>query len=302
MGSRPLVIPDSSAVYSLSSDHPPVATVAPGSLVTFQTRDCFSNQVTPDSPDLSKIRWEMVNPATGPLAIRGSEPGDTLIVDILDISLPDWGLMVTLPGLGALAGALEHSTVRFLPIRDHQVVFNDQICLPAEPMVGVIGTAPAGEPIPCGTPGAHGGNLDTRAIAPGARIYLPVFVPGAHLAMGDLHALMGDGEVVICGVEIAGEVTVRVSFARKKRIPSPILETADSWMILASAADLDEAVQLSVDYALAFLRDRVPLSLTDLGFLLSIAGHTQISQIVDPLKTARMCVPKHIFEPYGLAF
>ncbi|HCC33810.1 MAG TPA: acetamidase [Clostridiales bacterium] len=302
MGERPLVIPDSSVVYSLSSGHPPVATVDPGSQVVFQTQDAFSNQVTPDSPDLSRVRWETVNPATGPLAVRGSEPGDTLVVDILDISVPDRGLMVTLAGFGALAAVLRDSTVRFLPIRDRQILFNDQISLPAEPMVGVIGTAPAGEPIPCGTPGSHGGNLDTRVIGPGARVYLPVFVPGAGLAMGDLHALMGDGEVVICGVEIPGEVTVRVSLARRKRIPSPIIETADSWFFLASAADLDAAVQLSIEQALAFLRDRLPLSLTDLGLLLSIAGHTQISQIVDPLKTARMCVPKRAFASYRLAF
>jgi amidase len=302
MNERPPVIPDSSVVYSLSAEDSPAMTVDPGSRVVFVTQDCFSNQVTPDSPDLSRVRWETVNPATGPLAVRGSEPGDTLVVDILDISLPDRGLMVTLPGLGALAPVIGDSTVRFLPIRGEQIVFNDRIRLPAKPMVGVIGTAPAGVPIPCGTPGVHGGNLDTRFIAPGARVYLPVFVSGAGLALGDLHALMGDGEIVICGVEIAGEVTVRVDLVRRKRIPSPIVETADSWMFLASAVDLDEAVQLSIEHALAFLRDRVSLSVIDLGLLLSIAGHTQISQIVDPLKTARMCVPKRVFEAYQLAF
>ena len=71
-------------------------------------------------------------------------------------------------------------------------------------MIGVIGTAPAEGTISCGTPDAHGGNMDTKIITEGTTLLLPVNVPGALLAMGDLHAGMGDGEVGISGLEIKG--------------------------------------------------------------------------------------------------
>ena len=66
-------------------------------------------------------------------------------------------------------------------------------------MIGVIGVAPAGESVPCGTPGDHGGNMDTIGIREGAILRLPVFVKGAYLGLGDLHAAMGDGEVSVTG-------------------------------------------------------------------------------------------------------
>ena len=77
-------------------------------------------------------------------------------------------------------------------------------------MIGVIGTAPKTESISCGTPGMHGGNMDSKIIGIGSTIYLPVEVPGALLAMGDLHAVMGNGEGSVCGAEVPGEVTVTV--------------------------------------------------------------------------------------------
>ena len=76
-------------------------------------------------------------------------------------------------------------------------------------MVGVIGTAPRRGEESTLTAKDHGGNMDCTSIAPGAVLYLPVNVPGALLAMGDLHAIMGDGECGNCGVEIGGRVTVR---------------------------------------------------------------------------------------------
>lgn len=300
MGGR-VVIPDTQVVYSMSATHPPVASAEPGDTVVFSTQDCFSNQVRAEE-DLERVSWETVNPATGPLEVRGSRPGDTLIVEILDIEVADRGLMVTLPGMGALAHLLKRQTVRFFPIREGAVIFNDRVRVPLEPMVGVIGTAPGEGEVPCGTPGSHGGNLDTRTIGVGSRVYLPVYVPGALLVLGDLHAAMGDGEVVICGVEVPGRVTVKVDLVRGRTLPSPVVETAEAWMTVASAEDLDRAVALALDHMVTFLRERLPLGLEEIGLLLSCAGHTQVSQVVDPLKTARMLIPKRMLDGYGVSF
>ena len=79
--------------------------------------------------------------------------------------------------------------------------------------------------IPCGEPGSHGGNMDCKVITEDASVYLPVNVPGALLAMGDLHAVMGDGEVSVCGVKVPGEVTVTVEVIKGHDLPLPMVTT-----------------------------------------------------------------------------
>src|SRR5699024_4128914 len=78
---------------------------------------------------------------------------------------------------------------------------------PLNPMIGVIGNAPAAWPVPNSTPGAHGGNMDCPKMTEGAVLYLPVFHDGALFGLGDVHAKMGDGEVGISGLETAARVT-----------------------------------------------------------------------------------------------
>ena len=288
------LIRDDQVVYALSPKNPPVAVAEPGEEVIFETKDCFSNQIRTEKDLFASVGWATINPATGPLAVRGAEPGDVLVVDVLRIEVASQGVMVAVPGLGALGHLITESETKVVPIRDGKAIFNDVVALPIRPMIGVIGTAPEKEAVPCGTPGPHGGNMDTRLITEGARVYLPVFVPGANLCLGDLHAVMGDGEVVVCGVEIPGRVTVRVDVRKGRQLPSPMLETADAWYTIASAQDLDEAAQMALEHMLAFVRERTGLSLNHAGMLLSIAGHLEISQVVDPLKTVRMRLPKSI--------
>ena len=78
-------------------------------------------------------------------------------------------------------------------------------------MIGVIGVAPEGEPVNCGTPGSHGGNMDNTAITTGATLYFPVAVEGALFGCGDMHAAMGDGEISVSGAEVAGWATVTLT-------------------------------------------------------------------------------------------
>ncbi|MCL4424854.1 MAG: acetamidase/formamidase family protein [Firmicutes bacterium] len=289
-------------VYALSRENPPAATADPGETLVFLTKDCFSNQIQKETDLFASVGWATINPATGPVAVNGAEPGDTLAVEILDIEVAGQGSMIAVPGLGALSEQLTHSETKIVPIVNGKVIFNSELEIPIRPMIGVIGTAPAGQAVPCGTPGPHGGNMDTRFIGKGARLYLPVFAPGALLALGDLHAVMGDGEVVICGVEIPGQVTVKVDLIKAKAEPGPVLETAEAWYTIASAPDLDEASQSALQQMFAFIKRRIPLPPNEVAMLLSITGNLQISQVVDPLKTVRMEMPKWVLKAYGVKF
>lgn len=293
-----LKINDDKVIYSFNASNACVAEAAPGSTVQFVTKDCFSNNIRTESDMPELVPWSSINPATGPLSVIGAEKGDTLVVKIESIEVAAQGAMTVSPGKGAYGKVIEKSETKIIKIRDNKAVFNETLEIPLNPMIGVIGTAPEKEDIRSGTPGRHGGNMDTKLIKQGNTLYLPVFVKGAKLAMGDLHAAMGDGEVSICGVEVPGEVTVTVGLIKGRQEGWPMLETEEAWYVIASGKDLNEAADLAMEAMLKFLESRLPLSKSDIVSLLSIAGNLEISQIVDPLKTVRMSISKYVLEAY----
>jgi amidase len=282
-------------IYAMSDKNEPVLRVENGAAVVFETCDCFENQITsPDTP-YNALDWDRINPATGPVFVEGAEPGDILEVKIEKIRLADHGVMVTGPGLGVIGEELSENVIQMVPIREGKAVFLEKIELPLNPMIGVIGTAPAGsQSISCGTPDKHGGNMDSKVITEGTTLYLPVNVPGALLAMGDLHAAMGDGEVSVCGVEIEGEVTVTLTVIKGKQWKVPMAKTEDALYTIASEKLLDDAAAAATKNMVAFLETEAGMTKHDAIFLLSIGGNLQISQVVDPLKTARFELPMSI--------
>ncbi len=285
------------SVYAFSKENPPAARVAAPCRLTFETCDCFHGQVTSEEQRLESLDFSRVNPATGPVYIEGATPGDALAVHISAIRTADRGILMTAPGAGCLPDKVA-GKVRLCPVVNGHFSFCGR-SLPLNPMIGVIGTAPAGEPVSCGTPGPHGGNMDTTAITAGALLYLPVFVPGGLLGMGDLHAAMGDGEVGVTGLEVAGEVDVTVSLLKGMNLPCPLLKTAEEVAFLASAETTDEALQRSVEYMHALLQQETDLDADDALMLMSATGNARISQVVDPLKTARFCMSRRVLRAFG---
>ena len=282
-------------IYAMSDQNKPALQVENGSTVVFETCDCFENQITSVDTPFNALDWDRINPATGPVFVEGAEPGDILEVKIEKIQLADKGVMVTGPGLGVIGEELSENAIRMVPIRDRKAIFLEKIELPLNPMIGVIGTAPAGgESISCGTPDKHGGNMDSKVITEGTTLYLPVNVPGALLALGDLHAAMGDGEVSVCGVEIPGEVTVTVNVVKGKQWIVPMAKTEHALYTIASEKLLDDAAAAATKNMVDFLEKEAGLTKHDAIFLLSIGGNLQISQVVDPLKTARFELPLSI--------
>lgn len=154
-----------------------------------------------------------------------------LRVHIRAIRSEKTGALMTAPGAGALPDRVKGDT-RICPIADGHFTFMG-VELPLNPMIGVIGVAPAGESVPCGTPGDHGGNMDTIGIREGAILRLPVFVKGAYLGLGDLHAAMGDGEVSVTGLEFSGEVDLDLSLEKGASLPCPLLHDGDEVSFIA---------------------------------------------------------------------
>ena len=297
-----LTIHTNTKIHMMSRENAPAAHAKSGDTVRFETLDCFGCQIKEESQLLGKLDWTNINPATGPLFVEGAMPGDVLKVEILEIELDDHGVMCDGPGNGITGRAVTEESTKILPVRDGMITFNEKLCFPVNPMIGVIGTAPAGNGIDTGTPGPHGGNMDCTRIGAGATLYLPVNTEGALLAMGDLHARMGDGEVEVCGVEIAGAVTVRVTVVKNCGLPTPFLVNDEIAAAIYSAVTLDDASVGATMAMHSFLMQELGLNEHEAGMLLSVAGDLRICQIVDPEKTCRMEIPLSIPKIYGYTF
>ena len=279
--------------FALGDNRENAVKVPQGEILRFHTNDCFNNQITDENYVMEVMDWEHINPVTGPVYVEGAEKGDVLKVEILDIELGDVGTMCSLPENGVLGSDITENQVKKVPIRNGKAIFN-QFELPLNPMVGVIGVAPEGTPIPCGVPGRHGGNMDNTKIAKGATLYLPVFHDGAYFGCGDVHACMGDGEIMVTGVEISAVVSVRLTVIKGVSIENPRLEDADNIYTIASSEDLEKAVYTATKDMCGILRKNLGYTFNEAGMLLSAAGNLQFCQVVDPERTVRMAVPKTI--------
>ena len=276
-----------------------IARIPQGEEVVMETHDCFEGQIQTTSDLVDALDWDHVNPATGPLYIEGAKPGDILRVDLLDIKVGNQSSMVTLPGEGALGDVITDMETAILKIENDQIVFKDKVRVPLRPMIGVIGVAPADSSIPNGTPGPHGGNMDCRLVAAGNSIYFTVGVEGAMFGAGDMHAGMGDGEIVICGAEVPGVVRFKAGVVGLKGLPTPFIETKDLVAVVYSAPTIDEAASQATHRMAQFLTDFVKIPLNDAGMLMSLVGELKFCQVVDPLKTVRFEFPKAVLAEYG---
>ncbi len=267
--------------------------VKQGEIITFDALDGFCNQIPDESYVMDHLDWDNVNPATGPAYIEGAEKGDILKIEIIDIDVADEGTMCALPGSGILGGDVVQSEVKKVKIVDGCAVF-DSFKIPVKPMIGVIGVAPEGEPVPCGVPGNHGGNMDNAKIVKGAVLYLPVFHDGAYLSCGDCHAGMGDGEIMVTGVEIPAKISLRCEVIKGKTIKEPRLEDAEYIYTISSDVDIEKAIYSATKTMAEVLQDKLGYNLNKAGMLISLAGNLQFCQVVDPALTVRMAIPKDI--------
>ena len=267
--------------YSFWEKHEPVCKVTAPIEITFETLDCYANQLRDGEGNKDHVNWDNVNPTTGPVYVEGAQPGDTLKVTIESIDVADFGVVS------------HGEAVELVDIKDGYADFLGKFQIPLNKMVGVIGVAPAGDAINNATPGSHGGNMDTKLIAEGAVLYLPVAVEGALFALGDVHAVMGDGEVGGTGLEIPADVTVKLELIKGGAPEFPLVETGDAYAFIVSDQTLDGAIEIACRLMHQFLKEKMPaLADEEIHMLMSLVGEAQVCQIVDPLMTARFTFPK----------
>src|SRR5438105_9513645 len=209
-------------------DIPPVAEVGEGEEIALETRDALDGQIRPEmaGADLASIEAGAVHPLTGPVFVKGAEPGDILEIEFTDIVPQPTAFSAIVPGLGFLRDVFAEPFLVHWTLRDGWAS-SEQIPgvrIPGAPFMGVSAVAPSAAklaewtarerrvadkggmalpPDPAGAvpvsgpcalhglrtlpPRENGGNFDVKQLTKGAKLMLPVFKTGALFSTGDGH-------------------------------------------------------------------------------------------------------------------
>jgi len=289
---------------------PPRLDIDPGDTVVVHTRDAADGFYSPTSTAADVMRRVFKgHPLTGPVRVRDAHPGDTLVVEILDMRPAPWGWTQIRPGRGLLPQS--EFGEPFLQIWDlsdgTHARMDRRVAVPIAPFPGVMGVAlddPGGHStIP---PRKNGGNMDIKQLTRGTTLYLPVWVEGALFSIGDGHAAQGDGEVCITAVEMNAQVTLRFGLQSGRRLPEPRLRTAGPvgaatnhgphFATTAHGPDLFASSQQAIRYMIDHLVEERELSREEAYVVSSVAVDLKISEIVDaPNWIVSAFLPESIF-------
>ena len=242
--------------YEFSRHNEPRLRIESGETVLVETEDAFSGQIRTNDDRRDKTKNPYGNPQTGPIWIEDAEPGDSLAVHIKEIR-PSLGQCATRTSdprqLSEWLGTdCPHGT-HVCPIRDGQIHWSDQITIPYRPMLGCIGTAPDTGVPTTGPAGPHGGNMDIIETGPGNTVFLPVYVPGAYLYLGDAHAAMGHGELSASGLEMPSETVITVDLLKGKKLPAPRIESPTEIMSIATGCPMERSIAQAYAWLIAWM-------------------------------------------------
>jgi acetamidase/formamidase len=291
---------------------PPALTVDPGDLVTIRTVSGAAHENPPPGPLAVMPEHAAIQAAvrpelgphilTGPIAVRGAMPGDTLEVRVKGLTLPQpWGWNIQKPLLGSLPEDFPSYRIVHIPLdlARSVAVLAFGIELPLAPFMGVIGVAPppAYGRISSVEPREHGGNLDLKELGVGSTLLLPVHAPGALLSVGDGHAVQGDGEVNLTAIETALDGTFELILHQGTGQSWPRAETATHLITLGMDPDLDDAAKRALKEMIALLAGR-GLGREDAYMLCSLIADLRVTQLVDGNKGVHCMIEKR-FAPGG---
>jgi acetamidase/formamidase len=285
--------------WHLAWDHSisPIATIRSGETLTFDLLDASCGQITESSTieAIKTLDFSRVDQVNGPIYVEGAEPGDTLEIEMVDLQPATWGWTAIIPGFGLLADEFSEPALKIWQLEggaNGWAEFAPGIKLPLEPFCGEIGLAP-------GAPGAHstippyrhGGNMDTKHLTKGARLYLPVEVAGALFSIGDGHAAQGDGEVCGTAIETPMQATLRLTVRKDIQVPEPQFLTAGPLTPRTNTAgyyatdgigpDLMEATRNAIRHMIDYLQRTYHLSRSDAYMLCSVAVDLKLCEVVD---------------------
>jgi acetamidase/formamidase len=298
MAGREHVLERGKIHYKWDNSLPPAIEIEAGDVVHCETEEVTDGQLKPGAPAdaLGSLNFDRLYPLAGPISVKGAEPGDILEVEILKLQPLDWGWSGIIPGLGLLSEDFTTPYIRYFDLTNGQTTaLREDILIPIQPFCGTMGVA-TDEPGPIAVlpPTKGGGNIDTRHLGVGTKLYLPVYVPGAMFSAGDCHAAQGDGEVCVTGIECPMKFSLRFNVKKGRSLPpwryqfitppgplQPKYDAKGYFVNTALGPDLMENSRNAVRGLIDWLAAEHSLSREDAYILCSLAADLKISQIVD---------------------
>ena len=236
---------------------------------------------------------------TGPIYVTGAEPGDSIEIRLraIDLRLPIGGQGIG--GNAALAGEFApRDKIIFLDLKNKTAEYAPGVVVPlGKPFWGSIAVVPppAVGRVTDQRPGAWGANMDNRDLVAGTTLYLPVFIRGALLSLGDGHAAQGQGEVGGSAIETSLKGEIQVVLHKGKTLKLPRAETPTEYMTMGFHEDLDEAVKIATREMLDWIVEMKGIPRDEAYLLASVAMDLRVTQVVDGAKGIHAVIPKSIF-------
>jgi acetamidase/formamidase len=267
----------------LSGSAAPALEVPDGAVVELFTQDASGGRigagVTADT--LWSFDPRATHPVTGPIYVQGTRPGDVLAVTFREIEPQGLGWAGLIPGVGQLGEEFMDPYLETIevPKDSTEVEIGGGLRIPLRPFPAVVGVAPSQDSAGGIGPGANGGRMGLKDLVEGVTLYLPVFVDGALLYVGDVRAAQGDGAVAGGGLQVPARIVLEVKALRGEwSISEPQYESADAYAVTASSLTLDDATRRATRYMVDFLTGEIGLTAARAYLLTSLAGDLTISQ------------------------
>ncbi|MEM7725356.1 MAG: acetamidase/formamidase family protein [Cyanobacteria bacterium P01_A01_bin.45] len=241
---------------------------------------------------------------TGPIYVENAQPGNVLEIELQDIhpSLPV-GFNAIRKGWGILPEKFDRSKLRFiqLDLENKVAEFPPEsgIKIPLKPFFGILGVATPETQRNSIPPGNYGGNIDNQNLQAGAKLFLPIFLPGALFSIGDGHSAQGDGEVNVTAIETSMNGTIKLTVRSDLQVKTPIAETTEHIITMGFGENLDAALEMAVENTINWLQNAHNLSAEDAYVLCSLAVNFHITQAVNkPQKGVHGILSKSILPIY----
>lgn len=293
--------------YSFNKNIKPLITIASGETVVVKTSDNVNNRIRTgtDPKEMDLLNADtLFNPLSGPIYLEGAKKGDTIAIDIVDIKVqPGWGQGWTGQGgwLGTMMSGAAANLLAPIPniIKickiDDKIHFplknNREILLDPAPFPGTIGTCPIIEVNSCGL-GPFGGNMDSPDLARGSKLYLPVFVDGGLIFVGDVHYLQGEGELGGPAVEVPSLITLKINLVKDKKINWPRIENSEYIMTVGNTRPLDDCLRTASVEMVLMLEKDYGFDRWDAAILLNAVSKLVINQATNALYSITCKFPK----------
>jgi amidase len=282
-------------VYVLDPQAQPAIVIDSGEELIVETWDAFEGLRGAEAMEEKALR----GPATGPIYVRGARPGDALRIDFLSIAPTGDALHMVRPGRGFLETDFNQTYPTVIRLEGAEGVLPSGLRLPLAPSMGLVATTPTYPQNTASDSGPYGGDIDMKELVAGSSLYLPVLVEGGLLAMGDCHAVVGDGAVAGTGAECSAESHIKVTVEKGVAIVGPRALTPDYFVTLAYGDDLGAAMKQAVGSMVDFLVQEKGMAPYDAYTLLSLAGDVRVSRTFRPISPVKMMLARSVLEQLG---